>query len=87
MAVLLSLIPAFPKFDLSPDLILKCFLPLLVYQTAISGHWRDLKPNLRPILLLSIGHVLFITGLVAVVCHSILGFSLELSVIIGAVPR
>lgn len=65
----LSLIPGLPSVALSPDLILFLFLPPLVYSSAWQISWREFRTNLRPILLLAIGLVLFTTVGVAVVAH------------------
>lgn len=70
--IILSLIPHFPKISLDPDIVLQIFLPLLVYQISSFSSWYEFKKNLRPIALLSVGHVIFITGLVALVMHSLL---------------
>jgi len=67
--MLLSLWPSFPIVNLNPTLVLNVFLPLLVYQISAYASWKDLKKNMRPIGLLSVGHVLFITVLIAWVIH------------------
>src|SRR5579859_4715014 len=69
----LSLIPGLPGVELSPDLILFLFLPPLVYSSAWQISWREFRANLRPILLLAVGLVLFTTMGVAVVAHALLG--------------
>src|SRR2546428_7259268 len=59
---LLSLLPGLPTVALNPDLILFLFLPPLVYSSAWQISWREFRASLRPILLLSIGLVLFTTA-------------------------
>jgi Na+/H+ antiporter len=84
--MLCSLVPNFPRIAIHPEMVLNIFLPLLLYQAAAYVSWRDFKKNLRPIFWLSIGHVLFITGLVAVVMHFIIpGLSWPLAFVLGAV--
>jgi CPA1 family monovalent cation:H+ antiporter len=84
--MLLSLIPHFPTVSLNPNVVLDFFLPLLVYQISSFSSWDDFRKNLRPIALLSVGHVLFITGLIAVVVHSLIPqFSWPLAFVLGAV--
>jgi Na+/H+ antiporter len=61
----LGLIPGLPAIDLEPDLVFLIFLPPLVYLAASSTALRDLRFNLRPILFLSIGLVLFSVLVVA----------------------
>lgn len=68
--MLLSFLPVLPEVNLKPEIVLDVFLPLLVYVTTAESSWRDVKTNIRPILLLSNGHVLFITALIAVTVHA-----------------
>lgn len=70
VGMMLSFVPFFPKIKLDSTLVLDFFLPLLVYQISAFSSWRDMKKQLRPIALLSIGHVIFITIIVAVVIHA-----------------
>ncbi len=82
----LSFLPNFPRVELQPQLVLNFFLPLLVYEASAQTSWREIKKNLRPIALLSVGHVLFITILVAVVLHAIIpSLSWPLCFVVGAV--
>lgn len=67
--MLLSLWPGFPHVSLNPNLVLNIFLPLLVYQISAYSSWKDFKKNKRAIGLLSVGHVIFITILIAWVIH------------------
>lgn len=69
VGIILSLIPNFPIIQLSPEVVLNIFLPILVYQIASFSSWIDIRKNLRQVALLSVGHVLFITILVALVIH------------------
>src|SRR5256886_17687457 len=59
--LLLGFIPGLPRVQLDPDLVFLFFLPPLLYPAALFTSWRDFKANLRPILLLAIGLVLFTT--------------------------
>lgn len=70
--MLLSYIPFFPTIQLNSTLVLNIFLPLLVYEIGAFSSWRDMKKQARPIGLLSIGHVIFITILVAVMIHALI---------------
>ena len=65
----LSLVPHLPQMRLRPDVVFYFFLPALIYPTALFTSWRDFRRNLRPILLLAIGLVLFTTVAVAYVAH------------------
>lgn len=67
----LSLVPRLPAVQLNPDLVLIFFLPPIVYQAALVTSWRDFQQNLRPILLLGVGLVIFTTLLVGCVAHAL----------------
>src|SRR6516225_11769 len=57
--LLLALIPGLPHVRLDPDLVFLIFLPPLLSPAALFIPWRDFRANVRPILLLAIGLVLF----------------------------
>jgi CPA1 family monovalent cation:H+ antiporter len=65
----LALIPGLPAVELDPELALALFLPPLLQVSAYRTDWPAFRSNLRPILLLAIGAVLFTTAAVAVVAH------------------
>src|SRR6266404_416656 len=65
----LSFIPHLPQVRLDPNLVFFFFLPPLIYPAALFTSWRDFRANLRPILLLAIGLVLFTMVVVASVAH------------------
>jgi Na+/H+ antiporter len=67
--MLLGFVPFFPQIHLDPKLVLNIFLPLLIYQISSFSSWKEIKQQIRPIALLSIGHVIFITLLVALTIH------------------
>lgn len=61
IGVALSLVPNAPSVSLHPELVLQVVLPLLIYTSAVAIPWREFRANLRPILFLSIGLVIFTT--------------------------
>src|SRR5256884_2059673 len=67
--LLLGLIPGLPRVQLRPDLVFLFFLPPLLYPAALFTPWRDFRANLRPILLLALGLVLFTTAAVGFLVH------------------
>ncbi len=84
--MLLSFVPGLATVTLNPSLVLNIFLPMLVYQISAFLSWKDFKKNVRPIALLSVGHVLFITIIVAVIIHKMLPqLGWPLAVVIGAI--
>ena len=81
-----SYLPGMPEIHLEPAVVLIGLLPPLLYATAIQSSLVDFNANRRPILLLSIGLVLFTTAGVGVVVHAILpDISWGASLAIGAV--
>jgi monovalent cation/hydrogen antiporter len=84
--VVLALIPGAPSVEMPPEIVLVAFLPPLLYVGAYFTSLRDLRANLRPIGLLSIGLVLTTTAVVAVVAHSTIhGLAWPSAFILGAV--
>jgi len=82
----LSFVPELPHINLNPGVVLNIFLPMLLYQISSSASWKDVKKNMRPIALLSIGHVLFIATLVAITIHALIPqLSWPFAFILGAV--
>ena len=54
-----------PEIRLDPKTVLAVFLPPVLYQAALHISWSELKANLRAVLLLAIGLVLFTAFAVA----------------------
>ncbi len=67
--IALALIPSTPDIELDPDLALVLFLPPLLLSGAYFTVWRDFRANLRIILGLAIGAVVFTTAAVGIVVH------------------
>jgi Na+/H+ antiporter len=65
----LALIPGLPAVKLEPELALALFLPPLLQVSAYRTDWPAFRSNLRSILLLAIGAVLFTAAAVALVAH------------------
>ncbi|HTL17435.1 MAG TPA: cation:proton antiporter, partial [Patescibacteria group bacterium] len=84
--LLLGLIPGVPHVHLSPDLVFLVLLPPLLYPAAWFTSWRDFHANLRPILLLAVGLVLFTTGAVGFLAHALIpNFPLAAGFVLGAI--
>ena len=82
---LASFIPGLGAIELDPDIVLLALLPPLLYSSGVGMSWRGFRSNLRPILLLAIGCVLFTAGAVALVCHYVLGLPLAVGFVLGAI--
>src|ERR1700755_2411364 len=72
----LSFLPGVPRVELRPSLVLTLFLPPLLYTAGVNMSWRGFRANLRPILLLAVGAVIFTAASVALVSHYLLGLPL-----------
>ncbi|MGA8255958.1 MAG: Na+/H+ antiporter [Nocardioides sp.] len=67
-----SFVPGLPEVHLEAEVVLLGLLPPLLYATAISTSLVDFNANRRPILLLSVGLVVFTTMGVGVVVHALI---------------
>ncbi len=75
-----------PTIELEPEFIFLLFLPPLLFAAAYLSSIRDLRANLRPIGLLSVGLVIFTTVVVAVVAHAAVpGLSWPVAFALGAI--
>ncbi len=81
----IAFVPGMPQIALSPDLVLLAFLPPLLYSSGVGMSWRGFRSNLRPILLLAIGCVLFTAAAVAAVMHLLMGLPWALGFVLGAI--
>lgn len=68
----LAFVPGLPRLELDPNLVLALFLPPLLQASAWRTDWKEFRFNLRPILLLAVGCVVFTAICVAVVVKAIL---------------
>jgi Na+/H+ antiporter len=84
--IAVGFVPGIPDVQLNPDLVLVIVLPPLLYSASFFSSLRDLRANLRPISLLSIGLVGATTFAVAAIAHAVIdGLSWEAAVVLGAV--
>ncbi|AJG22466.1 Na+/H+ antiporter [Cupriavidus basilensis] len=67
--IAMAFIPGLPDVELDPDLVLVVFLPPLLMDGAYFSVWDEFRRNLRGILMLAIGAVLFTTLVVGVAVH------------------
>jgi len=81
----IGFLPGLPRIELEPDLVLSLLLPPLLYRAGVNMSWRGFRANLRPILLLAVGLVIFTAVAVAEVSHYLLGLPLAVGFVLGAV--
>src|SRR5438093_7209748 len=67
--LLAALLPGLPTIQFDPQFVFLVFIPPLLYRASLLASYRDVRANLRPILSLGVGHVLFVTAVVAWVAH------------------
>ncbi len=67
----IALVPGLPRVEFEPHLIFIVFIPPLLYRASLTASWRDLRANHRPIMLLSVGLVVFTTVVVGVAAHAV----------------
>jgi CPA1 family monovalent cation:H+ antiporter len=82
----LALVPGLPAIELDPQLVLALFLPPLLQASAYRTDWPAFRSNLRPILLLAVGAVLFTAFVVAVVAKALVpGLPWAAAIALGAI--
>ncbi|GHJ55416.1 Na+/H+ antiporter [Nonomuraea sp. TT08I-71] len=82
----LSFLPGLPQVRLDPELVLVGILPPLLYVAALKTSVPAFRLNLRPILLLAVGLVIFTAFVVGTVVHLILpGVPYAICLALGAV--
>ncbi len=85
VGALLGFAPGMPTIALDPDAVLLALLPPLLYSSGVGMSWRGFRSNLRPILLLAVGCVLFSATAVAAVSHFALGVPWDVGFVLGAI--
>src|SRR3954465_2971236 len=67
--VLLGFVPAFRSVQLPPEAVLLIFLPALLYWESLTTSLREIRRNLRGIVLVSTALVVLTAAAVAAVAH------------------
>jgi len=83
--IALAFVPGMPMVELPPQLVLLVFLPPLIYSASVAMSWREFKANLRPIILLSVGCVIFTACAVATATHYLIGLPWGIGFLLGAI--
>jgi CPA1 family monovalent cation:H+ antiporter len=83
--ITLAFIPGMPLVELPPELVLLVVLPPLIYSASVAMSWREFRFNLRPIILLSVGCVIFTATAVAVATHYLIGLPWSIGFLLGAI--
>ncbi|MFI9807386.1 Na+/H+ antiporter [Streptomyces sp. NPDC052301] len=81
-----SYLPGVPSYTLDPEVVLPLLLPPLLYTSASDSSYLDLRAQLRPVALLSVGYVLFATVVVGWAAYLLIpGLPLPAALVLGAV--
>ena len=83
--IALAFVPGMPPLELPPELVLLVVLPPLIYSAGVAMSWREFKSNLRPIILLSVGCVIFTAAAVAAATHYLIGLPWNVGFLLGAI--
>ncbi|MGW8883931.1 Na+/H+ antiporter [Streptomyces sp. NPDC055749] len=86
VGLLASYLPGVPTYTLDAHIVLPLLLPPLLYTAAVDSSYLDLRANVRPIALLSVGYVLFATLAVGWLAYLLVpGLPLTAALVLGAV--
>ncbi|QNP65244.1 Na+/H+ antiporter [Streptomyces genisteinicus] len=81
-----SYVPGVPEYHLDPHIVLPLILPPLLHTAALDSSYLDLRANLRPVALLSVGYVLFATVVVGYLAYLLVpDLPLTAALVLGAV--
>src|SRR5215210_9023449 len=83
--IALAFVPGMPAMELPPELVLLVVLPPLIYSASVAMSWREFRSNLRPIILLSVGCVIFTAFAVATATHYLIGLPWSVGFLLGAI--
>ncbi|MFF3453571.1 Na+/H+ antiporter [Streptomyces sp. NPDC002730] len=79
-------VPGVPDYTLNPNIVLPLVLPPLLHKAAVDSSYLDLRANLRPVALLSVGYVLFATVAVGYLAFLLVpDLPLTAALVLGAV--
>src|ERR1700757_3830139 len=81
----LAFVPVVPLLELPPEIVLLVVLPPLIYSASVAMSWREFKLNLRPIILLAVGCVIFTATVVAAATHYLIGLPWNVGFLLGAI--
>ncbi|MDQ0940857.1 Na+/H+ antiporter [Streptomyces sp. V1I1] len=79
-------LPGVPDYTLDPHIVLPLVLPPLLHTAALDSSYLDLRANLRPVALLSVGYTLFATVAVGYLAYLLVpDLPLTAALVLGAV--
>ncbi|MGW7066522.1 Na+/H+ antiporter [Streptomyces sp. NPDC054855] len=79
-------VPGVPDYHLDPHIVLPLILPPLLHTAALESSYLDLRANIRPVALLSVGYTLFATVAVGYLAYLLIpDLPLTAALVLGAV--
>ncbi|MBM9619425.1 Na+/H+ antiporter [Streptomyces zhihengii] len=86
VGLIASYVPGVPEYHLDPHIVLPLILPPLLHTAALDSSYLDLRANIRPVALLSVGYVLFATVVVGYLAYVFVpDLPLTAALVLGAV--
>ncbi|CAL9297236.1 Na+/H+ antiporter [Streptomyces olindensis] len=86
VGLVVSYVPGVPDYTLDPHIVLPLILPPLLHTAATDSSYLDLRAQLRPVAMLSVGYVLFATFVVGWALYLIVpDLPLTAALVFGAV--
>ncbi|HKW24120.1 MAG TPA: Na+/H+ antiporter [Ktedonobacterales bacterium] len=81
----LALLPNTPRVELTPEIILTVFLPVLLFYGAYHLSFTDLRANIMPVTLLAIPGVVVTAALAGMALHWSAGIDWSIAFLFGAI--
>src|SRR6266702_4061641 len=94
LSVLAGTALAARRFNVAPAILLMLAgvslafvpgMPPVIYSASVAMSWREFRNNLRPIVLLAVGAVIFTAALVAAATHYLIGLPWTVGFLLGAI--
>lgn len=85
VAILVSLIPAVPRYEVDSEVLLEFVLPPLLYSAALASSYRDFRASLNSITRLGVGLVLVSAAVVALAFWLLEDVPFAVALVLGAV--
>jgi monovalent cation/hydrogen antiporter len=83
--IVASFVPRLPQIAIEPNVVLQVLLPPILYTAGVGMSWRGFKREFGEIFLLAVGCVCATAAAVAVTVHGLLGWTLPLGFVLGAI--
>jgi CPA1 family monovalent cation:H+ antiporter len=86
VGVAIGVLPFTDSLEINPDLLLELVLPPLLFSAALASSYLGIRANLRPVLMLSVGLVIFTALVVGLVVGAVVpDLPLAVAITLGAV--